>query len=83
MEVQQRNDTRIYALSNGPNLPEWIGERARRNLAKRDSSIRRRIELLQDFAMPASSSKLVQSNDGRFIIAAGTSISTFAVVALL
>jgi len=72
MEVQQRNDTRIYALSNGPNLPDWIGERARRNLAKRDSSIRRRIELLQDFAMPASSNKLVQSNDGRFIIAAGT-----------
>ena len=72
MEVQQRNDTRIYALSNGPSLPEWIGERARRNLAKRDSSIRRRIELLQDFAMPASSSKLVQSKDGRFIIAAGT-----------
>ena len=72
MEVQQRNDTRIYALSNGPNLPDWIGERARRNLSKRDSSIRRRIELLQDFAMPASSSKLVQSNDGRFIMAAGT-----------
>lgn len=72
MEVQQRNDTRIYALSNGPNLPEWIGERARRNLAKRDSSIRRRIELLQDFAMPVASSKLVQSKDGRFIVAAGT-----------
>lgn len=72
MEVQQRNDTRIYALSNGANLPDWIGERARRNLQKRDSNIRRRIELLQDFAMPASSSKLVQSKDGRFIIAAGT-----------
>lgn len=72
MEVQQRNDTRIYALSNGPNLPEWIGERARRNLAKRDSSIRRRIELLQDFSMPVASSKIVQSKDGRFIVAAGT-----------
>ncbi len=72
MEVQQRNSTRIYALSNGPSLPDWIGERARRNLAKRDSSIRRRIELLQDFAMPASSNKIVQSRDGRFIIAAGT-----------
>ncbi|GFH49394.1 hypothetical protein CTEN210_05870 [Chaetoceros tenuissimus] len=72
MEVQQRNDSRIYALSNGPNLPEWISEAARRNLAKRDSSIRRRIELLQDFAMPSSSQKLVQSRDGRFILAAGT-----------
>mmetsp|Transcript_8123 Transcript_8123/g.10319 ORF Transcript_8123/g.10319 Transcript_8123/m.10319 type:complete len:824 (+) Transcript_8123:98-2569(+) len=72
MEVQQRNSTKIYALSNGPSLPEWISERSRRNLAKRDSNIRRRIELLQDFAMPASSSKLVQSRDGRFILASGT-----------
>ncbi len=72
MEVQQRNSTKIYALSNGPTLPEWISERARRNLSKRDSNIRRRIELLQDFSMPASSSKLIQSKDGRFILAAGT-----------
>jgi len=72
MEVQQRNSTKIYALSNGPSLPEWIGEGARRNLAKRDSTIRRRIELLQDFSMPSSSNKITQSRDGRFIIAAGT-----------
>lgn len=72
MEVQESNSNRVYALSNGPSLPDWIGERARRNLAKRDSNIRRRIELLQDFTMPAASSKLVQSRDGRFIIAAGT-----------
>jgi ribosome biogenesis protein ENP2 len=72
MDVQESNSTRVYALSNGPSLPDWIGERARRNLAKRDSNIRRRIELLQDFSMPAASSKLVQSKDGRFIIAAGT-----------
>lgn len=72
MEVQQRNSTRIYSLSNGPSLPEWISERAKRNLAKRDSNIQRRIELLQDFAMPSSSSKLIQSRDGRFILASGT-----------
>lgn len=72
MEVQQRNSTKIYSLSNGPTLPEWISERARRNLSKRDDNIRRRIELLQDFSMPASSSKLIQSKDGRFIVAAGT-----------
>ena len=64
--------TRIYSLSTGPTLPEWLGERARRNLSKRDSSIRRRIELLQDFAMPCASSKLRQSPDGRHLLAAGT-----------
>ena len=72
MEVQQRNSTRIYALSTGPSLPEWISSNAKRNLSKRDTNIRRRIELLQDFSMPVSSSKLLQSKDGRYIIASGT-----------
>mmetsp|Transcript_39004 Transcript_39004/g.80982 ORF Transcript_39004/g.80982 Transcript_39004/m.80982 type:complete len:807 (-) Transcript_39004:104-2524(-) len=72
MNVQKRNGVSIYCLSNGPSLPEWLGERARRNLSKNDEAIRRRIELIQDFQMPSSSSKLVQSNDGRYIMAAGT-----------
>lgn len=72
MDVLKRNDALIYCLSSGPSVPEWMGERARRNLSKRDDSFRRRIELIQDFQMPSSSSKLVQSADGRYIIAAGT-----------
>ncbi|KAL7567787.1 hypothetical protein ACA910_000539 [Epithemia clementina (nom. ined.)] len=72
MNVQKRNGVSIYCLSSGPALPEWLGDRARRNLSKKDEAIRRRIELIQDFQMPASSSKLVRSFDGRYIIAAGT-----------
>jgi ribosome biogenesis protein ENP2 len=72
MNVQKRNDVTIYNLSAGRTLPEWLGERARRNLAKRDEGIRRRIELIQDFQMPSSSSKVVQSNDGRYVIVGGT-----------
>jgi ribosome biogenesis protein ENP2 len=72
MNVQKRNDVSIYCLSSGAQLPEWLGEQARRNLSKRDESVRRRIELIQDFQMPSSSSKLVQSGDGRYIVAAGT-----------
>lgn len=72
MNVQKRNDVTIYNLSSGPQLPEWLGDRARRNLSKRDEHIRRRIELIQDFQMPSSSSKVVQSSDGRYIIVGGT-----------
>lgn len=73
MNVQKRNDVTIYNLSSGPMLPEWLGDRARRNLSKRDEQIRRRIELIQDFQMPSSSSKVVQSHgDGRYIVVAGT-----------
>jgi ribosome biogenesis protein ENP2 len=72
MNVQKRNDVTIYNLSSGPQLPEWLGERARRNLSKRDPNVMRRIELLQDFQMPSSSSKVVQSLDGRYVIVGGT-----------
>lgn len=72
MNVQKRNEALIYCLSSGPTIPEWLGERARRNLSKRDDSIRRRIELIQDFQMPSSSSKIVQSADGRYLMVAGT-----------
>lgn len=72
MDVTKRNDVSIYCLSSGPKMPEWMGERARRSLSQKDESVRRRIELLQDFQMPASSSKLVQSPDGRYIMVAGT-----------
>ncbi|GAX14342.1 ribosome biogenesis protein ENP2 [Fistulifera solaris] len=72
MNVQKRNGVSIYCLSTGTQLPEWLGEQARRNLSKRDESVRRRIELIQDFQMPASSSRIVQSLDGRYIIVAGT-----------
>ena len=72
MDVIESSSSRIYSLSTGPVLPEWLGERARRNLSKRDSAIRRRIELLQDFSMPCASSKLRQSPDGQYLLAAGT-----------
>mmetsp|Transcript_25828 Transcript_25828/g.28920 ORF Transcript_25828/g.28920 Transcript_25828/m.28920 type:complete len:790 (-) Transcript_25828:1616-3985(-) len=73
MNIQKRNDVTIYNLSSGPMLPEWLGDRARRNLSKRDEQIRRRIELIQDFQMPSSSSRIVQSSgEARYIIVGGT-----------
>jgi ribosome biogenesis protein ENP2 len=72
MIVQKRGDVSIYNLTAGPSLPEWASERARRNLSKKDEGIRRRIELLQDFGMPASSNKIRESPDGRYLLAVGT-----------
>jgi len=72
MNVTTRNGVSVYDLTAGAQLPEWLGDQAKRNLAKRDASIRRRIELLQDFEMPSSSSKIRQSRDGRYIFATGT-----------
>ena len=72
MESQIRNGKQIYSLSNGPALPEWLSDRARRNLIKRDAAIRHRVDLLQDFDMPCSSAKIRQSPNGEYLIAIGT-----------
>ena len=72
MEIQERKSGKIYALSSTTSVPEWLGERARRNLAKSDSAFRHRITLLQDLEMPVSSNKVRQSPDGRFLIVGGT-----------
>jgi len=72
MEVQERISGRIYSLSSTSAVPEWLSERSRRNLAKRDSQFRRRITLLQDLEMPVASTKIRQSPDGKFLILGGT-----------
>jgi len=72
MEVQDRNGVKTYSLCTGKPLPAWLGERARRNLSKRDDSIRERLSLLQDFEFNSSSSVVRQSPDGNFIAATGT-----------
>lgn len=71
MLVSSVNDVRIYNLSAGKSLPEWISERKRRKLIGGDSELRRRIELIQDFAMPDVSNCVTMSKDGQHIFAAG------------
>lgn len=71
MQVQRRQGVSVYCLSNGATVPEWLGDRAKRNLNKTDDGVRHRVELLQDFEFPAASNKIVQTSDGRYIIAAG------------
>lgn len=67
-----RNNVKVYNLSAGKSLPDWLTDRKRRQLTKRDVDIRRRIELLQDFSMPDVSTCIRSTPDGRCIIATGT-----------
>ncbi|CAD5219418.1 unnamed protein product [Bursaphelenchus okinawaensis] len=72
MQVSKSNDVKIYNLSAGKSLPQWISEKKRRNLEKKDIDIRRRIQLIQDFEMPCVSNSICITNDGQYIYAAGT-----------
>ncbi|KAM9354074.1 nucleolar protein 10 [Pholidichthys leucotaenia] len=72
MQVSSVNDVKIYNLSYGKSLPEWLSDRKKRQLQKKDVDIQRRIELLQDFEMPTVCTSIKVSRDGQFILAAGT-----------
>ncbi|KAH0621974.1 hypothetical protein JD844_023798 [Phrynosoma platyrhinos] len=72
MQVSSLNEVKIYSLSAGRSLPEWLSDRKKRALQKKDVDIRRRIELIQDFDMPAVSNKLKVSKDGQYVMATGT-----------
>lgn len=71
MEVFDPNNVKIYNLSAGKSLPEWLSDRKRRALQKKDVDIRRRIELIQDFNMPGVSTNVKVSPDEQFILATG------------
>ncbi|KAK8740326.1 hypothetical protein OTU49_002854 [Cherax quadricarinatus] len=67
-----RNNIKVYNLSAGKSLPDWLTDRKRRQLSKRDVEFRRRIELIQDFTMPDVSGCVRVSPDGRYILITGT-----------
>ncbi|RMX66217.1 hypothetical protein DD238_001255 [Peronospora effusa] len=66
------NGVKIYNLSSGKTLPQWLNEKggSRKALAK-DEDYRRRVELLQDFHFPAASQRVRMSADGNFVVATG------------
>ncbi|TRZ02655.1 hypothetical protein DNTS_024393 [Danionella cerebrum] len=72
MQVSSVNNVKIYNLSHGKSLPEWLSDRKKRDLQKKDVDIQRRIELIQDFEMPTVCTSIRASRDGQYILATGT-----------
>ncbi|CAB3409799.1 unnamed protein product [Caenorhabditis bovis] len=71
MEVSTVNDVKIYNLSAGKSLPEWMSSRARRKLEQRNADVRQRIQLIQDFEMPDVSTTINVTPDGKYVWASG------------
>uniref|UniRef100_A0A9L0ISV9 Nucleolar protein 10 n=1 Tax=Equus asinus TaxID=9793 RepID=A0A9L0ISV9_EQUAS len=72
MQVSSLNEVKIYSLSCGKSLPEWLSDRKKRALQKKNVDVRRRIELIQDFEMPTVCTTIKVSKDGQYILATGT-----------
>lgn len=71
MQVSYANEVKIYNLSAGKSLPEWLTDRKKRQLQKNDLDIRQRIELIQDLEMPSVSSTIEATPDGSAIYVTG------------
>ena len=72
MHVTNPNNIKIYNLSYGKSLPEFVSEKKKRSLIKSNVELQRRIELIQDFGMPTVTNVIRMSPDQQYIIAAGT-----------
>ena len=72
MQSTSVNDVKIYNLTMGKSMPDWLSSRKRRRLLKTDSALRNRIELFQDFVMPGVSQCIKLSPDGQSIVVTGT-----------
>ncbi|XP_058124033.1 nucleolar protein 10 [Anopheles ziemanni] len=72
MLVTDINNVKIYNLSGGKSVPEWLSNRKQKNASKKHADNDRRIELIQDFDMPGVASCIAVSPDGQYILATGT-----------
>ncbi|VDM69917.1 unnamed protein product, partial [Strongylus vulgaris] len=82
MQVASINDVKIYNLSAGKNIPEWMNAEARRRAERKSIGVtrlrkiyldvRRRVQLIQDFDMPDVSHTVNISRDGRYVFATGS-----------
>eukprot|EP01135_Chromosphaera_perkinsii_P005224 Nk52_evm7s326 gene=Nk52_evmTU7s326 len=71
MKVTATNDVKIYNVSAGKSVPQWLSDRQRRRLLHTDRELAERIELIQDFNMPESSTRIKESRNGEYIMATG------------
>ena len=72
LELIRTNEVKIYNLTAGRAVPAWLTDKRRRALLKKDVDLQRRVELIQDFEMPSTTTLLRESRDGSVIYAAGT-----------
>eukprot|EP01041_Mallomonas_annulata_P009529 gene9529-19816_t len=71
MKVATFNGCKVYNLSSGKVMPQWLTEKKKRSLSK-DDDYRHRIDLIQDFEMKTASQCIKMTKDGEHIIVTGT-----------
>lgn len=71
MKSSTNNGCKIYNLSSGKTMPQWLSK-TKKKLLQKDEEYRSRLELIQDFEMPTASQNIRMTNDGEHIFITGT-----------
>ncbi|CAI7755896.1 unnamed protein product [Closterium sp. NIES-54] len=74
LRVSTLNGVKVYNVSGGKAVPEWISDKKKRALRK-DEDYLRRIELIQDLEFKVASTRIKASRDGKYLLASGSSLS--------
>src|SRR3990167_1003431 len=71
MNVVATSGAKVYNITAGKTLPQWLTNKSRKEL-KKDLDFQKRIQLLQDFDFDGACQRVRVSKDGRYIAATGT-----------
>lgn len=71
MKVANFNGCKVYNLSTGKTMPDWLTQSKKRALQK-DEEYRKRLELIQEFEMTTAAQCIGMSKDYEHIIVTGT-----------
>ncbi|KAL4470292.1 hypothetical protein ABPG74_011903 [Tetrahymena malaccensis] len=78
--ISEVNGVKIYNLSAGKTLPQFLEEAKKKNASlKYNQDFRKRIELIQDFDFPVACNQVEITNDEQYIIATGVYAPTIKV----
>ena len=70
LQVTESRGVKVYNVSSGKTLPQWLSEKKKKSLRK-DEEYKSRIELIQDLEFDVASQRLRLSRDGKFLAATG------------
>mmetsp|Transcript_63472 Transcript_63472/g.182194 ORF Transcript_63472/g.182194 Transcript_63472/m.182194 type:complete len:535 (-) Transcript_63472:80-1684(-) len=72
MQVTELNDVKVYNLSAGKSLPQFLEEARKNNKSLRyNEDFRRRIDIIQDFEFNVTCGRVRVSPDGTYLAATG------------
>ncbi|KXZ56503.1 hypothetical protein GPECTOR_1g450 [Gonium pectorale] len=70
LKVSAPDGVKVYHITSGKTMPQWIAESKKKSLRKNDE-YRRRLELVQDFGFKAAAQRIKITPDRNYIYASG------------